>query len=131
MNPLYAYSLLPVIAVALLLFFTAALRGQNARGLALYCLSVALWSGALLLLCAKSTADLGMRLTPLGTFIAASYLHAAWDATRQKSYALVWLAYLVAASISLFGAFFPGLLHQPGGLGMGPFFWPGMALAVG
>ena len=29
MNPLYAYSLLPVIAVALLLFFTAALRGQT------------------------------------------------------------------------------------------------------
>src|SRR5207248_11104652 len=97
----------------------------------LYSRSAARWAGSLLLLSAKTTAGLGMRLTPLGTFIAASYLHAAWDATRQKSYALVWLAYLVAASISLFGAFFPGLLHQPGGLGMGPFFWPGMALAVG
>jgi hypothetical protein len=34
MGPLYAYSLVPVASVAFLLFFTAALRGRNARGLA-------------------------------------------------------------------------------------------------
>ena len=131
MNPLYAYSLLPVIAVALLLFFTAALRGENARGLSLYCLSVAVWSGALLMLTSQRTAELGMRFAALGTFTAATYLHAAWDATRQRSYALVWLAYAVAAVISVAGAVFPDLLHQPGGLGMGRMFWPAMALAVG
>src|SRR4051812_3067452 len=99
MNPLYAYSLLPVIAVAALLFFTAVLRGRNARGLALYCLSIAVWCGALFLLSWQSTAPLGQRLAALGTLTSAGFLHAAWDATRQRSYALVWLAWGVAIVI--------------------------------
>src|SRR3954470_13701835 len=92
-NPLYAYSLLPVIAVAFLLCFTAALRGHNARGLALYCGSLAVWTTALLMLCFERTQELGMRLAAMGALTAAGYLHAAWDATRQRSYFFVWLAW--------------------------------------
>ena len=130
-NPLYAYSLLPVIAVSFLLCFTAALRGHNARGLSLYCGSLAVWTTALFMLCFARTQELGMRLAAMGALTAAGYLHAAWDATRQRSYVLVWLAWGVAVSLSVLGAFQPGLLHQPHGLGMGPYFWPAMALAVG
>lgn len=130
MTPLYAFSLLPVIAVAFLLFFTAALRGRNARGLALFCLSVAVWSSGLLLLAFPRTSPLGQRLAALGTFIAAGYLHAAFDLTKQRSYALVYFAYAAAASLSLLGFLWPTQLHQPGGLGQGPLFWPVMALAV-
>jgi hypothetical protein len=64
MGPLFAYGLVPVLSVALLLCFTATLRARNARGLALYCLTVALWSGALLMLCLPRTAWLGKREGP-------------------------------------------------------------------
>ena len=130
MGPLYAYSLLPVIAVGLLLCFTAMLRGRGARGLAVYCLSVAAWCGALLLVCYPRTAALGQRLAAVGAFTAAGYLHAAYDMTRQRSYRFVWLAYAAAVGVAALGAAFPTMLHQRGGLGMGPLFWPTMALAI-
>ncbi|MBZ4422431.1 HAMP domain-containing sensor histidine kinase [Myxococcus sp. RHSTA-1-4] len=130
MGPLFAYSLVPVLSVALLLCFTAALRGRNARGLALYCLATALWSGALLLLCIPRWAWVGERFVAAGAFIAATYLHAAYDVTRQRSYRLVVLAYAVAVVVAGLGVFLPNLLHGPLAMTRGPLFWPSMALAV-
>jgi len=130
MGSLYAYSLVPVLSVAFLLFFTAALRGRNARGLAIYCLSVGVWTGALLCISFPSLATLGERLAAIGCFTAAGFLHAAYDVTAQRSYKLVWLAYLVALVITLLGVLSPGLLYGPLAMKRGPLFWPAMALAV-
>ncbi|WP_163998414.1 sensor histidine kinase [Pyxidicoccus caerfyrddinensis] len=130
MGPLFAYSLVPVLSVALLLCFTAALRGRNARGLALYCLATAMWSGALLLLCIPSTAWVGQRFVTVGAFISATYLHAAYDVTRQRSYRLVGLAYAVAVVVTGIGVFIPNILYGPVALRRGPLFWPSMVLAV-
>lgn len=130
MGLLFAYSLLPVLAVALLLFFTAVLRGRGARGLAAYCLAVALWSAMQLLICIPETARVGQRLAAIGGFIAAGYLHAAYDVSRQRSYGLVYLAYGIAVGITLVGVAIPGALYDPLTLRAGPFFWPGMVLAV-
>lgn len=131
MTPLYAYSLVPVFCIALLLFFTAALRGRNARGLAAYCGATALWAGALLLTYFPEVAWVGRRLAACGTFVVAGYLHAAYDFTGRRSYALVWLAYGVAVVIAGAGALFPGLLYDPVDLSGGPFFWESMAMAMG
>lgn len=128
--PLYAYSLLPVLAVALLHFFTTVLRGERARGLTLYCLAVAVWCGALLLTSMPLTAQLGRHLAASGTFVAAAYLHVAWDVSGQKDYRLVWLAYVVAAGLTITGAVQPGFLYDPLTLRGGAMFWPAMALAV-
>ncbi|ATB49229.1 sensor histidine kinase [Corallococcus macrosporus] len=130
MGPLFAYSLVPVLSVSLLLFFTAAFRGHNARGLALYCLATAGWTGALLFLCIPSVAWLGERFVASGAFIAAAYLHSAFDVTRQRSYRLVVLAYGVAVVVTGIGALLPGVLHGPLAMGRGPLFWPAMVLAV-
>ncbi|NMO17384.1 HAMP domain-containing histidine kinase [Pyxidicoccus fallax] len=130
MGPLFAYSLVPVLSVALLLCFTAALRGRNARGLALYCLATAVWSGALLLICFPRTAWVGERFAASGAFISATYLHAAYDVTRQRSYRLVALAYAVAVVVTSLGLFFPSVLYGPVALRRGPLFWPAMVLAV-
>lgn len=131
MTPLYAYSLLPVLAVAVLLFFTTVLRVDRARGLTAYCSSVAFWCAALLLSSFPETGDLGRRLAASGAFIAASFLHAAYDVTEQRNYSLVWLAYAVAAALTLAGILQPGVLYDPLTLRRGPMFWPAMALAVG
>lgn len=138
LGPLYAYSLLPVIAVALLLFFTAALRGRNTRGLALYCLSVALWCIGLLLLFVPRTAELGARMTAIGAFTAPGFLHAAYDVTEQKQYGLVYFAYVAAALISIVGFAYPGLIQPRDALGYsqvafagsGRGFGAAMALAI-
>jgi signal transduction histidine kinase len=131
MGPLFAYSLVPVLSVAFLLGFTALLRGRNALGLSLYCLSVGLWAGTLLLMYLPETAPFGRRVAALGAFTAAGYLHAAYDVAEQRSYRLVWLAYAIALAITLAGAAWPGLLYDPSTLHRGPFFWPAMALAMG
>lgn len=130
MGPLYAYSLAPVLAVAVLLFFTAAFRGRGTRTLALYCLSVGVWSGSLLLVCLPSTAAIGERMVASGTFIAAAYIHLAFDVTEQKRTWLVGVAYLVATAITGMGAVQPGLLYGAMGLTRGPLFWPAMALSL-
>src|SRR5688572_30780643 len=130
MGPLYAYSLVPVLSVSFLLFFTAALRGRNARGLAIYCLTVGVWTGALLMICFQGTAQVGERLAAIGCFTAAGFLHAAYDLTGQRSYALVWLAYVAALAITLLGVVSPGVLYGPMAMARGPLFWPAMALAV-
>lgn len=131
MGPLYAYSLVPVLSVSFLLFFTAALRGRNARGLAIYCLTVGVWTGALLMICFQGTARVGERLAAIGCFTAAGFLHAAYDITGQRSYFLVWVAYLSALAITLLGVVNPGVLYGPLAMQRGPLFWPAMALAVG
>ncbi|RJS19240.1 sensor histidine kinase [Corallococcus sp. H22C18031201] len=130
MGPLFAYSLVPVLSVALLLGFTAVLRGRNARGLAFFCLATALWSADLLLLCIPRMVWLGERFAAVGAFIAAGYLHAAYDVTRQRSYRLLTLAYAVAIVITALGAFAPEALYGPLAMRRGPLFWPSMALAV-
>ncbi|WP_263452094.1 sensor histidine kinase [Hyalangium gracile] len=130
MGPLFAYSLVPVVSVALLLCFTATLRARNARGLAFYCLTVAAWSGTLLMLCMPRTMWLGERLVSIGTFTAAGFLHAAYNVTGQRSYRLVVFAYLVALGLTVLGAVEPNVLYGPLAMTRGPLFWPAMVLAV-
>jgi signal transduction histidine kinase len=130
MTFLYPYSLLPVLSVAALLFFTAVRRGRRAAGLTMYCLSIALWSGMLALIWIPSLAIVGERFAAIGSLIAATYLHAAYDVMRQRSYRLVWLAYAAALLLTLAGVLRPGLLYGPMAQTRGPFFWPAMALAV-
>jgi signal transduction histidine kinase len=130
MGPLYAYSLLPVLSVALLLFFTAALRGRRALGLAAFCLSVALWSTTLLMLCFPETAAAGERLAAVGTFTAATFLHAAYEMTEQRRYGMVVGAYVVGLGLTLLGAMSPGVLYGPLAMTRGPLFWPSIALAI-
>lgn len=130
MGALYPYSLIPVLSVSTLLFFTASRRGPRGRGLALYCLAVAVWSGTLIMLWIPSVAEFGERGAAVGAFVAATFLHAAYDATRQRSYRLVMAAYAVAAALTLGGILRPGLLYGPRAMVRGPLFWPGMALAV-
>src|SRR5688572_21830947 len=127
MGSLYAYSLLPVLSVALLLFFTALRHGRGARGLAAFCLSVAIWSGMLLLIWLPKGSYLGERLAAVGAFVAAGYLHAAYEATRQKDLRLVWFAYAVALAITAAGAIWPGVIYGPHAMAKGPLFWPTMA----
>ena len=129
MNDLYTFSIFPVLAVSLLLFFSSVLRGQDARGLGAYCLAIAVWSGALLLSLLPPTAQVGQKLVATGGFVVATYLHAAYDLTAQRRFALVWLAYGVAAAISLLHLLWPGMLHDPGTMRAGPLFWPAMVVA--
>jgi signal transduction histidine kinase len=129
-TPLYAYSLLPVLSVSLLLCFSLLVyAGRSMLGLMLYCGTVAVWTVSLLLCVLPATAELGERLAPVGAFIVASYAHAAYDLTRQKRYAAVWLAYAIAAAITSVGFFVPGLLYSPTTFRAGPLFWPAMGLA--
>lgn len=130
MSPLYAYSLLPVAAVALLLFFTLVLRVRGHRGLAAYCGSVFVWAAFLLLSYFPGLSEIGSRAAAIGSFVAASYLHAAYDFTRHVRYWLVAVAYAVAIVLTIVGFFIPGVLYDPVTLSAGPFFWPGMALAI-
>jgi signal transduction histidine kinase len=130
MGSLYPYSLLPVLSVSLLLFFTALRHGTGARGLAAFCLAVAAWSGVLLLIWFPSAATLGERFAAVGSFIAAAYLHAAWEITRQKKYGLVYFGYAVAVAITLGGVIWPGVIYGPKAMAKGPLFWPIMVLAI-
>jgi signal transduction histidine kinase len=130
MSNLYPYSLLPVLSVAALLFFTSARRGKRTLGLTMLCLTTAVWSGMLALIWIPAFANIAERFAAIGAFIAASFLHAAYDVMRQRSYVLVWLAYGVASAISFAGAFVPGFLYGPMAMTRGPFFWPAMGLAA-
>jgi signal transduction histidine kinase len=130
LGSLYAYGLAPVLAVSLLLFFTAAFRGRAAWGLAAYCLAVALWSGSLLGVCLPSIADTAERFVAGGAFIAAAFLHVAYDVTRQPRYGLVGFAYAVALGITALGAAVPGALYGPRAMVRGPLFWPALVLAI-
>ena len=130
MGALYPYSLIPVLSVSTLLFFTAVRRWPRARGLTLYCLAIALWSGDLMMIWIPGWATVGERAAAIGAFVAATYLHAAYDATRQKSYRLVILAYVMATALTLAGVLQPGVLYGPRAMTRGPLFWPGMLLAV-
>ena len=130
MPPLYTLSLVPVIAVALLLAFSALLHARQARGLAMYCFAVAFWAWALLLLSFPSVAEFGRRLAASGAICAAAYIHAAYDFTRQKHYRMVWFAYAVAVGIMLVGVFLPGALYDPISFREGPYYWHFVAVAV-
>lgn len=130
MTPLYAFSLVPVVSVAMLLFFTLILRQPDQRGLAAYCGAIAFWSLTLLLTFFPAVAHIGLHLAAVGSFIVAGYLHAAYDFTDQKRYGLVWFAYSIALVITLSGAAIPGLLYDPVTLIRGPMFWASMALAM-
>jgi signal transduction histidine kinase len=132
LGQLYAYSLLPVLSVALLLFFTAVRHGKGARGLAAYCLAVAMWTMMLTLIwLPTSLAHIGERFAAVGAFIAAAYLHAAYEITHQQRFGLVHAAYGVAFAITMGGVMWPGVIYGPRAMTMGPLFWPTMALAIG
>lgn len=130
MNPLYAYSLLPVVAISLLLFFTLVLRVRRHWGLAMYCGATFVWASALLVSYFPALGEIGSRAAAVGAFVAATYVHAAYDFTAVRRTWLVVVAYLVAASLTIVGFFVPGVLYNPVTLQAGPFFWPGMALAI-
>src|SRR5688572_20815888 len=130
MSFLYPYSLLPVLSVGTLLFFTAVRQGKRALGLTMYCLSIMLWSGMLALIWIPDFAIIGERFAAIGSLIAATYLHAAYDVMRQRSYRLVWFAYACAIVLTLAGVLRPGLLYGPMAQTRGPLFWPAMGLAV-
>ena len=131
MTPLYAYSLLPVLSVSLLLLFTTAPHARHfGWGLPALCACLATWSGMLLLTYLPELAPVGLRMAACGAFVSAGYLHLAWDVTDQPRYRLVWLAYAAAAAITAAGAAAPGLLYDPVSLRAGPMFWPAMALAL-
>jgi len=120
-TPLYVYSLIPVLSISLLLFFSLLFyAGRSMLGLMLYCGGVAVWSGTLLLLVFPATAELGERLVPGGAFIVASFAHAAYDLSKQRDYRLIVVAYATAALITVFGFFLPGLMYSPGALRAGP-----------
>ena len=130
MGALYPYSLIPVLSVATLLFFTAARQAKRTPGLALFCLSVAVWSATLIMLWIPGLEIIGERAAAVGAFTAASYLHAAYDATAQRSYRLVMVAYLVAAAVTIVGIAWPGVMYGPRAMARGPLFWPAMGLSV-
>lgn len=132
MSTLYAYSLMPVVAVSLLLFFTVLLRQRGSWGLAAYCGAIAAWSSNLVLAFSPSAgaSEFGLKMSAVGAFIVAAFLHAAYDLTEQRRYELLWIAYGAAAVITVAGFAIPGLLYDPTSLAAGPLFWPAMALAV-
>lgn len=130
MTPLYAYSLIPVLSVSLLLSFSALLYGRSMLGLTVYCASISVWSGSLLLFALPEVTGIAKHLAQVGAFVSASFIHAAYDFTKQQNYTLVWLAYIAAAVITSTGLVWPGLLYAPASLEAGPAFWPTMGLAV-
>lgn len=130
MNPLYAYSLLPVVAISLLLFFTLVLRVRRHWGVAMYCGSTFVWASALLVSYFPALSELGSRAAAVGAFVAASYVHAAYDFTQVRRTWLMVAAYGVAGALTVVGFFVPGVLYNPVTLDAGPFFWPGMGLAI-
>lgn len=129
-TPLYAFSLVPVMCVALLLFFTVIARPRLGLGIAAFAVTIAAWTLSLLLTFFEPLAPIGQRFAASGAFVVAGYLHLAWDYTSQKSYAIVWLTYFGAALCTAAGAIFPGLLYDPISLTAGSMFWPAMGLAV-
>ncbi len=129
-DALYAYSLVPVVSVATLLFSTMLFRGARPHGLTAYCGSVAIWSGFLLLAFVDGAGEFASRSSAFGAFVAASFVHTAFDFTNARSYLLVWGAYAVAAALFVLGVAIPGFLFDPTTLAAGPFFWPGMTMAV-
>ena len=136
LDTLYFYSLIPVLSIALLLCFSMALRGGRQEegslvGLTLLFGSIALWCAALMACFLEDWVWLGQRFAACGTLIVASFHHTVWDLTGQPRRWVTTLAYVLALGILGFGVFSPGMLYDPTTLTAGPFFWQGMALAVG
>ncbi len=128
---LYAYSLVPVLAVSTLLCAHAALYTRGARALVIYCGAVALWVASLLCAVLPATAEVARLLAASGAFAAAAYIHAAYEVAQRPVDRLVRGAYLVAGALTLLGVVWPGLLYDPVSLAAGVLFWPGMGLAAG
>ncbi|MFB6371750.1 MAG: sensor histidine kinase, partial [Bradymonadaceae bacterium] len=101
MTSLYAYSLVPVLSVALLLCFTALLRTEGEWGLAAFCGANAFWAATLLVTYFPDIAWIGRRLAASGALVVAAYLHTAYDITDQNRYLLVWLTYGAGVAIML------------------------------
>ncbi len=132
MGPFFVASLIPTLSVALLLLGTTLRRAPSSRGLAALSAAVALWC-IVLGLCSLDEGPartLGGHLAASGAFIAATFLHAAWELTGGKSRGLVRFGYGIAAALTVLGALAPGVAYDPRDLSRGPLFWPTMALAV-
>ena len=93
MTSLYAYSLIPVLSVALLLFTSALLYARSMPGLTLYCAAIAIWSASLLMFAFPELTGIAKHFAQTGAFVSAAFIHAAYDFTHQRQYTLVWLAY--------------------------------------
>lgn len=131
MDRLYVYSVVPVVAVGLLLASSALLHGKGrARGLAAYCLAVAVWAAALGAAFVPATRGLGGGLAATGGFVVAAYFHAAAELLGLRARGLLVAAYGVAAAIAAAHLAAPGLIYDPAALGAGPLFWPSMGLAL-
>jgi signal transduction histidine kinase len=130
MDRLYAYSLIPVVAVSLLLALTVALRMRRRMGLGIFAAALAIWSGNLLLTYFPPLAEYASRFAASGAFVAAGFLHASYDVIGRSHRGLLAVAYATATIVTTVGFFVPGLLFDPVSLSAGPMFWPGMALAV-
>ena len=130
MERLYFYSLVPVVAVAFLLFSSSVLHGKNARGLAAYCLAVGGWAGVMMLSSAPATAWIGHRLLAAGGFVVAGFLHAAYSMVGPDRRTWLWAAYAVAAMLACVHFVYPGWIHDPVALRAGPLFWPSMGAAL-
>ena len=131
MTSLYAYSLIPVLSVSVLLFTSAVLYARSMPGLTLYCAAIAVWSAALLMFAFPELTGIAKHFAQTGAFVSAAFIHAAYDFTHQRQYLLVWFGYGVAAAITLVGVGWPGLLYSPATLAAGPAFWPTQILAIG
>jgi signal transduction histidine kinase len=131
MTPLYAYSLIPVLSISLLLCTSSLLYGRSMLGLTLYCLAIAVWSGVLLMFAMPDIAHIAVPFAQVGAFVSASFIHAAYDYTEQRRYTLVALAYAVATVITAVGILWPDLLYAPASLRAGPAFWPALGLGIG
>jgi hypothetical protein len=68
MTPLYAYSLIPVLSISLLLCTSSLLYGRSMLGLMLYCLAIAVWSGVLLMFAMPDIAYIAVPFAQVGAF---------------------------------------------------------------
>ena len=108
-------ALYPLWAVAMVVATTALRLGRaSRRGLLSLCFSLAFWVTGLILLENPGTAALAERVVPVGTFLAAAFVHAGADVARLQRRAVVRAAYLASAALATTGAVAPRLLYGPG-----------------
>lgn len=123
MNPWTLPSLLPLLGLSAALGLGLLARDRQRGALALHCLSLTAWSGAILLAEHPATADLGERLLMCGFFVPATYLHAAARELRWSTVAVP-LTYALGALMLGSSLAFGDLYLTDAGRAPGLLFWP-------